>query len=174
MRYITNRIKTENYIFFPHHHKLAPLDYHINGLIDRTRKKWGAVPFVAATILPPGSRRLVSILLLRLESVTSLSGPFLSVGLSAPVNKWTLGGARWVLGEGSGSGRTRNSSQMRLNRLGANTHAHHAPRAHDSNWNRTVSLSAQLNIGSLYVFSLDWGLATTFYLILVKIVVVFS
>lgn len=118
MRYITSRIKTENLIFFPHHHKLAPRDYHMNGLIDRTRKKWGAVPFVAATILPPGSRRLVSILLLRLESVTALSGPFLSVGLSAPVNKWTLGGARWVIGEGSGSGRTRNSSQMRLNRLG--------------------------------------------------------
>ena len=45
--------------------------------------------------------------------------------------------------------------------------------SHDSNWNRPISLSAQPNIGSLYVFSLDWGLATTFYLILVKIVVFF-
>jgi len=26
-------------MIFPHRHKLAPLDYHINGLIDRTRKK---------------------------------------------------------------------------------------------------------------------------------------
>jgi hypothetical protein len=57
------------------------------------------------TMLPPENRRLVSILLLRLESVTTLP---LGLFSSPPVHNWKLGGARcpgvavWVIGEGSG------------------------------------------------------------------------
>lgn len=60
---------------------------------------------MAETMLPPENRRLVSILLLRLESVTALP---LGLFSSPPMHKWKLGGARcpgvavWVIGEGSG------------------------------------------------------------------------